>query len=168
MTIAEASFHAGDAMIFPTVSLTKSSPSLIAFESTSHPVMPRYVALTAETPCMSWHWSGLIQTKLGTVEPAMSVANCVNGTIFCMRFAFVRMSWKYMNGSCFCAYSFAGATPASAHPDVCAYVFWARKVAKYLFRQASHKCSRTSKMGLHEGTPRILNDRPIGDSPFQR
>ncbi len=51
---------------------------------------------------LSWHWSGLIQTKLGVVEAeARSAVSCVSGTMRFIRDVLLRMSEKYMNGLCF-------------------------------------------------------------------
>src|SRR4030095_7372116 len=53
-----------------------------------------------EKECMSLHSFGLIQANRGS--PLLrSPSNCVNGTIFLHRAASVRMSLKYIKGSCF-------------------------------------------------------------------
>src|SRR5580692_6993241 len=105
MTIAAPSAQAGDAWMAVTVLLMKLSPMVMSIASTSQPGIPTAMALAVVMPCMSLHWFGLIQTKFGILAAVfiMSVAKVVNGTILFMRFAFVRMSWKYMNGSCFWA-----------------------------------------------------------------
>src|SRR2546426_7603056 len=79
-------------MIFGTQAFSHASPVAIGQE------------------CMSLHSFGVIQAKRG--KPRFrSPWNCVNGTILLHRAVSLRMSLKYMKGSCFFAYSF-GDVPA--------------------------------------------------------
>ncbi len=65
-----------------------------------------------EHECMSWHSFGVIHANCG--RPRLrSFVSRPNGTTLAHRFSLVRTSSKYMNGSCFFAYSF-GEVPANA------------------------------------------------------
>src|SRR5664280_503559 len=63
-------------------------------------------ASAGDMPCMSWHWSGLIHTKLGTVLDARSLPKDFSKGTMLFRRGFLAelMSEKYMKGLCFCAY----------------------------------------------------------------
>src|SRR5712671_4166313 len=51
-------------------------------------------------PCMSLHWSGLIQVKSATLPLARSVANWLKSTILATRAGLLCTSWYEMKGLC--------------------------------------------------------------------
>src|SRR5207302_267992 len=59
MKIAEFPVHAGDDMILPTVSERNESPVLMR---SCVWLKLHWSEAGPPRPCMSWHWSGLIQT----------------------------------------------------------------------------------------------------------
>src|SRR5674476_904549 len=105
-------FHVLESMIWLTLVRTKSSPRWMApwsrpVAGSPHAGSPMRSAPAGDMPCMSWHWSGLIHEKSGTVPDARSRPKDFSyGTIlFRRRFLGELMSEKYINGLCFCAYS---------------------------------------------------------------
>src|SRR5262245_48486018 len=88
---------------------------------------------------MSWHWSGLIQLKAGTLPAARSASKFFsNGTTrLSLGLPGELTSEKYMNGLCFCAYSFtvvpltvgAYSPPKPACGIDCMYAFQDRPFA---------------------------------------
>ncbi len=84
--------HVRECVIVRTAFFRNASPSWIAPWSSPesgkpHVGLPMSAAVDAEIPCMSLHWSGLIQTKFGTCRERRSAAKRLNlnGTMLASR-----------------------------------------------------------------------------------
>src|SRR5258708_38625070 len=85
MKITELPVQAREFMIWLTVAFRKASPVAIKLGTWEKSQGSDGVAAR---PCISWHWSGLIQEKSGTVLFARSVENWLKSTMFAMRAGF--------------------------------------------------------------------------------